>query len=96
MQFKLLAATSLLALAQTVAAFPKATPENLKRMFDNVSELHRHRGHHHPKPQKPQEPEMQDGQLGRIVKFDPVPSFIGTKMIPGKLLRTCHESIKPI
>ena len=72
MQFKLFAVTGLLAFIHVALAFPKATPENMKRMFDQAASLHRK-----------SRPEMRDGQVGRMIQYDPVPKFTGTKKIPG-------------
>jgi len=68
MQLKTFAIASLLTLAQTALAFPKVSPQEFKRMVEEAANK--------PKP------DIRDGQTGRIVKFDPVPSFTGTKKIP--------------
>jgi hypothetical protein len=66
MQFKLFAAASLLAFVQTALAFPRVTPEEFKRVVRDAASR----------------PEIRDGQVGRVVRFDPPPSFTGTKKIP--------------
>ena len=73
MQLKTLALVSLLGLAQTALAFPKVTPQEFQRLVREAAS-------------KPQ-PEVRDGQKGRVVKFDPVPAFTGTKQIPGEFSR---------
>lgn len=75
MQFKLLALTGLLAFSQLALAFPKADPENMKRMFDQAHSLRHGR-----------KPERRDGQVGRLIKYDPRPKKTGTKQIPGELI----------
>jgi hypothetical protein len=72
MQFKLFTLTGLLALTQFALAFPKASPENIKRMLDQAESLRSRR------------PDIRDGQVGRRIEYDPVPKFLGTKKIPGK------------
>jgi hypothetical protein len=72
MQLKLLF-TGLLAFSQVALAFPRARPEDLKRMVEMYGSLDRRTG-----------PEVRDGQVGRLIQYDPVPKFLGTKMIPGK------------
>lgn len=69
MQLKTFALTALLALTQTAVAFPKITPDEFKRIVNDASS---------------RRPEIRDGQRGRIVKFDPVPKYTGTKKIPGE------------
>jgi (2Fe-2S) ferredoxin len=69
MQFKTFVLTALLCVTQSAVAFPKVTPEEFKRIVRQVSSV---------------EPEVRDGQVGRLVQFDPVPDYIGTKKIPGK------------
>lgn len=67
MQLKLLAFTALLSAVQTAVAFPKVTPQEFRRVVRDAAR---------------QKPDIRDGQVGRVVKFDPVPSFLGTKKIP--------------
>jgi hypothetical protein len=69
MQFKTFVLTALLCVTQTAVAFPKVTPEEFKRIVTEASSM---------------QPEIRDGQVGRLVQFDPVPTFTGTKKIPGK------------
>ena len=71
MQFKLLAFAALLSFVQSAMAFPKMNGEEFRRVVRDAAK---------------QKPDIRDGQVGRIVKFDPVPANTGTKKIPGKLI----------
>jgi hypothetical protein len=66
MQLKLVATAALLASVQTAVAFPRMSSEEFKRVVRDAANR----------------PETRDGQVGRVVRFDPVPSFTGTKKIP--------------
>jgi hypothetical protein len=77
MQLKLFAFTGLLAFSQVALAFPSTRPEDLKRIMEDYGRRTR-------RPEVRTGPEVRDGQVGRIIQYDPVPSFLGTKMIPGK------------
>ena len=68
MLFKSLATATLL--ASSAFAFPKVTKSEFERI---VAEAEKASG----------KPEIRDGQVGRIIKFDPPMSFQGTKAIPG-------------
>lgn len=73
MQLKTFALTALLSTTRSALAFPRVKPEEFRRMVEEAASA--------------PEPEIRDGQLGRIIQFDPVPAYIGTKKIPGELYR---------
>ena len=74
MQLKLIAFTALLTAVQTAVAFPKVTPQEFRRVVRDAAR---------------QKPDIRDGQVGRVVKFDPVPSF-SVQLI----IRPCEVSIR--
>jgi hypothetical protein len=78
MQLKIFATAALLSAVQTALAFPRITPEEFKRVVRDAAK---------------QKPDVRDGQVGRVVQFDPVPSFTGTKKIPGKIAREVDVTI---
>src|ERR1700742_3654626 len=67
MQFKFF---TLAALLGTVSAFPNIHPAEFRRLVQEAAN-------------PANSPEIRDGQVGRVVQFDPVPAFTGTKKIPG-------------
>jgi hypothetical protein len=67
MQFKFF---TLAALLSTVSAFPKMHPTEFRRLVQEAAD-------------PANTPEIRDGQVGRMIQFDPVPAFTGTKKIPG-------------
>ena len=71
MQFKTFGLTALLCIAQTALAFPRVSPEEFNRILERADTS--------------MMPDIRDGQIGRVVQYDPVPAFTGTKQIPGKL-----------
>jgi hypothetical protein len=69
MQLKLLATTALLSLVQTALAFPRMTADEFRRVIREAASADM--------------PDIRDGQVGRIVNFDPPLAFNGTMKIPG-------------
>lgn len=70
MQFKTYSLTLLFCFAQTALAFPRMTGEEFERVARQVT--------------PDSMPDIRDGQLGRIIQYDSVPAFTGTKQIPGQ------------
>ena len=70
MQFKTFGLTALLCLTQTVLAFPKVSPEEFNRILERMDST--------------QMPDVRDGQIGRVIQFNPVPADTGPKIIPGE------------
>jgi hypothetical protein len=69
MLFKAL--TTAVLLATSVSAFPKVHPAEFRRIVQDAAA-------------SGNMPEIRDGQIGRLIQFEPPMAFNGTKKIPGQ------------